>query len=82
MMKGFTKTFIRAPQQFKAKFNLGENTVDADFNEAERRFQELEREVRSLHQESKKYFQAIDGEIGAARCFVGDDDDDEGFATC
>lgn len=66
-MKGFAKSFVRAPQQFRAKFNLGDNTIDADFIEAERRFQELEKEVKNLHDESKKYFLAIDGETKLVR---------------
>jgi amphiphysin len=51
----------QAPQQFKAKFNLGENTKDAVYIDAERRFQELETETKKLHDESKKYFEAING---------------------
>jgi len=59
--KGFQKSVIRAPQQFKAKFNLGEHTKDAVYIDAERRFQELETETKKLHDESKKYFDAING---------------------
>ncbi|PMD23704.1 BAR-domain-containing protein [Hyaloscypha hepaticicola] len=59
--KGFQKSVIRAPQTFKAKFNLGENTKDAVYIDAERRFQELETETKKLHDESKKYFEAING---------------------
>lgn len=40
---------------------MGENTKDAVFIDAERRFQELETETKKLHQESKKYFEAING---------------------
>lgn len=54
-----TKT--KAPQTFKAKFNLGENTKDAVYIDAERRFQELEEETKKLHSESRKYFDAING---------------------
>jgi len=50
-----------APQTFKAKFNLGEHTKDAVYIDAERRFQELETETKKLHDESKKYFDAING---------------------
>lgn len=57
--KGFQKTITRAPQTFKQRFNLGENTKDAVFIDAERRFQELEQETKKLHDESKKYFDAI-----------------------
>lgn len=60
-LKGFQKSLIRAPQQFKAKFNIGENTKDPVYQDAERRFQELEKETRQLHDESKKYFNAING---------------------
>jgi len=59
--KGFQKSVVRAPQTFKAKFNLGEITKDAIYIDAERRFQELETETKKLHSESKKYFDAING---------------------
>ncbi|CAM1500996.1 Fc.00g101580.m01.CDS01 [Cosmosporella sp. VM-42] len=59
--KGFQKSVIRAPQQFKQKFNIGEHTKDAVYIDAERRFQELETETKKLHDESKKYFEAING---------------------
>ncbi|CZR53306.1 probable RVS167 protein [Phialocephala subalpina] len=59
--KGFQKSVIRAPQAFKAKFNLGDQTKDAVYIDAERRFQELEKETKKLHDESKKYFDAING---------------------
>ncbi|ESZ94451.1 putative BAR adaptor protein [Sclerotinia borealis F-4128] len=59
--KGFQKSLVRAPQTFKAKFNLGEQTKDAVYMDAERRFQELETETKKLHDESKKYFEAING---------------------
>ncbi|KAK4191178.1 BAR domain-containing protein [Podospora australis] len=59
--RGFQKGLIRAPQQFKAKFNIGENTKDPVYIDAERRFQELEAETKVLHDESKKYFEAING---------------------
>ncbi|KAK6526261.1 hypothetical protein TWF694_004867 [Orbilia ellipsospora] len=57
--KGFSKSVSRAPQTFKAKFNIGENTKDAVYIDAERRFQELETETKKLHDESSKYFNAI-----------------------
>jgi len=57
--KGFSKSVSRAPQTFKAKFNIGENTKDPVYIDAERRFQELETETKKLHDESKKYFDAI-----------------------
>ncbi|CAG8097158.1 unnamed protein product [Penicillium salamii] len=59
--KGFQKSIARAPQQFKVKFNLGEHTKDAVYTDAERRFDELEKETKKLHDESKKYFAAING---------------------
>lgn len=59
--KGFQKSIARAPQSFKQKFNLGESTKDAVYMDADRRFQELEKETRKLHDESKKYFDAING---------------------
>ncbi|KAK0719581.1 BAR domain-containing protein [Lasiosphaeris hirsuta] len=60
-LKGFQKSVIRAPQQFRQKFNLGEHTKDAVYIDAERRFDELEAETKHLHDESKKYFEAING---------------------
>ncbi|KAI9734572.1 MAG: hypothetical protein M1834_002173 [Cirrosporium novae-zelandiae] len=60
-LKGFQKGVVRAPQTFKARFNLGENTKDAVYLDAERRFQELEKETKKLHEESKRYFDAING---------------------
>ncbi|KAF4972757.1 hypothetical protein FZEAL_9539 [Fusarium zealandicum] len=59
--KGFQKSLTRAPQHFKTKFNIGEHTKDAVYIDAERRFQELESETKKLHDESKKYFEAING---------------------
>ncbi|KAL2023168.1 hypothetical protein VTK56DRAFT_3774 [Thermocarpiscus australiensis] len=57
--RGFQKGIARAPQQIKAKFNIGEHTKDPVYIDAERRFQELETETKRLHDESKKYFDAI-----------------------
>lgn len=59
--RGFQKSVVRAPQQFKAKFNIGEHSKDPVFIDAERRFHELEVETKRLHDESKKYFDAING---------------------
>lgn len=60
-IKGFTKSMVRTPQQFKQRFNIGDITKDAIFIDAERRFDELETETKKLHDESKKYFEAING---------------------
>ncbi|KAF2470228.1 reduced viability upon starvation protein [Lindgomyces ingoldianus] len=59
--KGITKSVTRAPQSIKQRFNLGEITKDPVYTDAERRFQELEKETKKLHDESKKYFEAING---------------------
>lgn len=59
--KGFQKGIVRAPQSIRAKFNMGEQTKDAVYSDAERRFQELETETKKLHDESQKYFNAING---------------------
>ncbi|KAI1380900.1 BAR-domain-containing protein [Hypoxylon crocopeplum] len=59
--RGFQKSVVRAPQQFKAKFNIGEHSKDPVFIDAERRFHELEVETKRLHDESQKYFDAING---------------------
>lgn len=45
----------------KQRFNMGEITKDAIYIDAERRFAELEKETKKLHDESKKYFLAING---------------------
>lgn len=55
------KSMVRAPQQFKQRFNIGDITKDAVYIDAERRFEELEKETKKLHDESKKYFEAING---------------------
>ena len=60
-LKGLGKGLTRAPQQLKQRFNIGDNTKDAVYIDAERRFQELETETKKLHTESKKYFDAIKG---------------------
>lgn len=60
-LKGFTKGVVRAPQGIKQKFNMGEVTKDAVYVDAERRFKELEVETRKLHEQSKKYADAIHG---------------------
>ncbi|PWW75333.1 BAR-domain-containing protein, partial [Tuber magnatum] len=59
--KGFQRSVVRAPQSIKQKFNMGEVTKDAIYVDAERRFEELEKETKKLHDESKKYFDAING---------------------
>lgn len=59
--KGVGKSLTRAPQQFKQRFNIGDITKDAVYIDAERRFEELEKETKKLHDESKKYFDAING---------------------
>ena len=60
-LKGVGKSISRAPQSFKQRFNIGDNTKDAVYIDAERRFAELEKETKKLHDESKKYFEAING---------------------
>ncbi|KAK9468741.1 hypothetical protein V1512DRAFT_285032 [Lipomyces arxii] len=57
--KGIQKSVVRAPQNLRQKFNIGEMTKDAVFIDAERRFKELEIETKKLHDESAKYFSAI-----------------------
>ncbi|KAF1847760.1 reduced viability upon starvation protein-like protein [Cucurbitaria berberidis CBS 394.84] len=59
--KGLTKSVTRAPQTIKQKFNIGEITKDPIYLDAERRFDELEKETKKLHEESKKYFDAVNG---------------------
>jgi amphiphysin len=57
--RGLQKSVVRAPQQFRAKFNIGDHTADNVYTDAERRFQELEKETKQLHDESKRYFESI-----------------------
>ncbi|CAI4059120.1 amphiphysin SKDI_04G5990 [Saccharomyces kudriavzevii IFO 1802] len=69
--KGFTKAVTRAPQSFRQKFKMGEQTEDPVYEDAERRFQELEQETKKLSEESKRYSTAVNGmlthQIGFAR---------------
>lgn len=69
--KGFTKAITRAPQTFRQKFNMGEQTEDPVYQDAERRFQELEDETKKLSEESKRYSTAVNGmlthQIGFAK---------------
>lgn len=69
--KGFTKAITRAPQNFRQKFKMGEQTVDPVYEDAERRFQELENETKKLSDESKRYSTAVNGmlthQIGFAK---------------
>lgn len=60
-LKGFQKSVLRAPQTVKQRFNMGEITKDAVYSDSERRFQEIETETNKLHNESRKYFEAING---------------------
>ncbi|KAK9458380.1 BAR domain-containing protein [Dipodascopsis uninucleata] len=57
--KGIQKSVVRAPQNLRQKFNIGETTKDAVFIDAERRFKELEGETKKLHDETNKYYSAI-----------------------
>ena len=59
--KGFTKAVTRAPQNFRQKFNMGQQTQDPVYQDAERRFKELEEETKKLSEESKRYFTAVNG---------------------
>ncbi|KAG7660887.1 hob1 [[Candida] subhashii] len=59
--KGVKKTLVRAPQTFRQKMNMGDITMDAVYQDAERRFKEIEIETKKLSDESKKYFNAVNG---------------------
>ncbi|CAH2351446.1 reduced viability upon starvation protein 167 [[Candida] railenensis] len=59
--KGFKKTLVRAPQNFRQKLNMGDVTSDAVYADAERRFKEIEIETKKLSDESKRYFTAVNG---------------------
>lgn len=59
--KGFTKVVSRAPQSFRQKLNMGEQTLDPVYEDADRRFKELEQETKTLSDESTRYFTAVNG---------------------
>lgn len=59
--KGLKKSIVRAPQNIRQKLNMGEATVDPVYADAERRFKELEVETKKLSEESKRYFNAVNG---------------------
>lgn len=59
--KGLKKSIVRTPQNIRMKFNMGEITHDAVYLDAERRFKELESETKKLSDESKRYFNAVNG---------------------
>lgn len=69
--KGFTKAIARAPQNFRQKFKMGEQTMDPVYEDAERRFKELETDTKKLSEESKRYSNAVNGmlthQIGFAK---------------
>lgn len=58
--KGFQKAVARAPQTLRQKFNMGEQTKDPVYEDAESRFKELEGQTRKLNTESKRYHKAVD----------------------
>ena len=51
--KGIKKGILRTPQTIRQKFNMGEITHDAVYEDAERRFKEIEIETKKLSDESK-----------------------------
>ncbi|RKF60047.1 Regulator of cytoskeleton and endocytosis [Erysiphe neolycopersici] len=60
--KGFQKSLIRASNGLYPTLAYTiNNPIDPVYIDAERRFQDLERETKKLHDESKKYFEAING---------------------
>ncbi|KAJ5220242.1 BAR adaptor protein [Penicillium chermesinum] len=59
--KGFQKGISRAPHQLMAKLHKATDTKDPVYTDAELRFVELEKECKKLHDESKRYFDAING---------------------
>ena len=60
--KGFQKAVARTPHQIKGKVGMGgDRTIDAIYNDADRRFKELEIETKRLHEDAKKYSQAVNG---------------------
>ncbi|AAS53511.2 AFR140Cp [Eremothecium gossypii ATCC 10895] len=59
--KGLGKAVVRAPQSIKQRFNVGEQTSDVVYADAERRFKDLETETQKLGTEAKRYFAAVNG---------------------
>ena len=60
--KGFTKAAARTPHMLKGKVGMGgDRTTDAIYIDADRRFKELETETKRLHEDAKKYSQAVNG---------------------
>lgn len=57
--KGIKKSIVRAPQNMRQKFNIGEVTTDPVYQDAERRFKELEIETKKLSDELNRYFKAV-----------------------
>ncbi|KAJ3094299.1 hypothetical protein HDU96_001747 [Phlyctochytrium bullatum] len=57
--KGFTKAVARLPQMVMAKAGYSDETVDPEFNELEERFKAFETEAKKLHEDAKKFKDAL-----------------------
>ncbi|KAJ3104089.1 hypothetical protein HDU97_009538 [Phlyctochytrium planicorne] len=57
--KGFTKAVARLPQMVMAKAGYTEETVDPEFTELEDRFKAFETEAKKLHEDAKKFKDAL-----------------------
>jgi amphiphysin len=57
--KGFTKAVARLPQQISAKAGYAGETVDSEYIDIEDKFKGLESCVRKLHEDSRKFKDAL-----------------------
>ncbi|KAJ3218814.1 hypothetical protein HDU67_004062, partial [Dinochytrium kinnereticum] len=57
--KGFQKAVARLPQMVMAKAGYTDETVDPEFTELEDRFKAFELEARKLHEDAKKFKDAL-----------------------
>lgn len=59
--KGFQKSVARAPMQVRKKVHKGQYMDDAVFQDVKRRFESIEQQTKKLHEESRRYREAIKG---------------------
>jgi amphiphysin len=57
--KGFAKAVARLPQRVLAKAGYTEETIDVEFNDLEERFKSLDVNAKKLHDDAKKFKDAL-----------------------
>ncbi|KAI8849479.1 hypothetical protein BC829DRAFT_391354 [Chytridium lagenaria] len=57
--KGFQKAVARLPQMVMSKAGYSDETIDPEFTELEERFKAFEGEARKLHEDAKKFKDAL-----------------------